>query len=318
MKLIAVTLGLAGAIGLGAASNARDQQPPDFSGGWTASKDVPSGVGAAPTPVFGPRFWLEQKAERLSVIRPVRDTAVVAVHPLDGTEVRSRIPGAMCLGDAATITSVLREQNTIVHRIHGSIPPGSTAAPAPLAIRHVFKLVSPDRLQVETVTRVAGQTEPVPVGTIYTRISDPAPAVAAVPSGATPSTLGRLSWLPGTWAGPVGASTVEERWTPAAGGSMLATSRTVGNTTSAVTAFEFLCIAERAGSLVYTAMPNGRSPATDFMLTAIDEASATFENPAHDYPKKIRYAVKPDGTLEATISGTPAQRTTTFTFKKQQ
>ena len=184
-------------------------------------------------------------------------------------------------------------------------------------MRHVFKIVGPDRLQVEGVTRVAGQTEPVTVATIYTRITDAPPTVAATPAGAAPAVLSRLSWLPGTWAGPLGNSTVEERWTPASGGSMLATSRTVGNTTGAVTAFEYLCIAERAGSLVYTAMPNGRSPATEFTLTAIDDTSATFENPSHDYPKKIRYAVRPDGTLEATISGTAAQRTTTFTFKKQ-
>jgi hypothetical protein len=317
MKVIAVTIGLAGAIGLGTASGIKPQTP-DFTGGWTASKDAPAGIGAAPTPAFGPRFWLEQKGDRLTVIRPVRDTAVVAAHPLDGTEVRSRIPGGMCLGDAATITSVLREQDTLVHRIHGSVAPGSTAPPAPLSIRHVFKRIGQDRLQVETVTRIAGQAEPVPVATVYTRITDAPPAVAATPAGAAPATLGRLSWLAGTWAGPIGASTVEERWTPASGGSMLAISRTVGNTTGAVTAFEYLCIAERAGSLVYTAMPNGRSPATDFTLTAIDETSAAFENPAHDYPKKIRYAVKPDGALEATISGTPAQRTTTFTFKKQQ
>src|SRR5688572_19153704 len=31
-------------------------------------------------------------------------------------------------------------------------------------------------------------------------------------------------------------------------------------------------------------MPNGRQPATDFTLTAIDGESATFENPAHEFP----------------------------------
>jgi hypothetical protein len=92
-------------------------------------------------------------------------------------------------------------------------------------------------------------------------------------------------------------------------------SRTVRN--SSVSAFEFLCIAERAGGLVYTAMPNGRTPATDFTLTAIDDSSATFENPSHDFPKMIRYAVRPDGTLEATISGAAGSKPTVFTFKKQ-
>ena len=41
-----------------------------------------------------------------------------------------------------------------------------------------------------------------------------------------------------------------------------------------LTAFEFLCVAEQHGGLVYTAMPNARTPATDFYLTSIDATSA--------------------------------------------
>ena len=63
-----------------------------------------------------------------------------------------------------------------------------------------------------------------------------------------------------------------------------------------------------AGGLVYTAMPNARTPATDFYLTSIDATSATFENPAHDLPEEIRYALKPDGTLEAIVSGAEGAR----------
>jgi hypothetical protein len=79
-------------------------------------------------------------------------------------------------------------------------------------------------------------------------------------------------------------------------------------------AFEYLRIVERDGGLVYVAQPGGRPP-TDFVLTAQAGQSATFENPAHDFPKLIRYTLKPDGVLEATISdgGTRAQ---TFTFKR--
>jgi hypothetical protein len=129
---------------------------------------------------------------------------------------------------------------------------------------------------------------------MYRRMSDPAPALPAAPTLVVAARLEKLSWLAGTWAGAAGSATVEERWTPASGGTMLATSRTVRG--SAVAEFEFLCIAERQGGLVYTAMPNGRTPATDFMLTAIDETSATFENPANQFPKAIRYALRADGT----------------------
>jgi len=127
--------------------------------------------------------------------------------------------------------------------------------------------------------------------------------------------MAQVEWIAGVWTGARGSSTMEERWTPPAGGSMLAISRTLRD--GLQSAFEFLCIVERDGGLVYTAMPNGRTPATDFTLTKIDATSATFENPAHDFPKMIRYAKLPDGSLEATISGEGGQKPLTFLFKRQ-
>lgn len=81
--------------------------------------------------------------------------------------------------------------------------------------------------------------------------------------------------------------------------------------------FEFLCIVERDGGLVYQAMPNGHQPATDFRLTKMEGRSLTFENPAHDFPKMIRYTLAPDGTLEAVISGDARQKPQVFRFKRQ-
>ena len=65
-------------------------------------------------------------------------------------------------------------------------------------------------------------------------------------------------------------------------------------------------------------MPNGRTPATDFTLTKIDESSATFENPAHDFPKMIRYSKRPDGSLEAVVSGAGGEKPQTFVFRRQE
>jgi hypothetical protein len=79
-------------------------------------------------------------------------------------------------------------------------------------------------------------------------------------------------------------------------------------------AFEFLRIVERRGTLVYVAQPEGRPP-TEFTLTRLDGEQATFENPAHDFPKVIRYARRPDGGLEATISGDAGAKPQTFRFR---
>ena len=140
--------------------------------------------------------------------------------------------------------------------------------------------------------------------------------VAGVPAqGARPAargTLTQLAWLAGTWTGNGGAVIFEERWTPAAGGAMLAVSRTVKG--DRMVAFEYLRIVEREGGLVYIAQPNGRPP-TEFTLTGITADSATFENPMHDFPKMIRYTRRADGSLEARVSD-GGQKAETFVFKR--
>jgi len=136
------------------------------------------------------------------------------------------------------------------------------------------------------------------------------------PQRAAPAraTLGQLTWLAGDWAGTMGRSSIEERWTPAGGGAMLAVSRTIAG--ERLVAFEFLRIVERDGGLVYIAQPNGRPP-TEFVLTAIDGNTATFENPAHDFPKMIRYTRREDGSLEARVSGANGERAQSFLFTRQ-
>jgi len=138
------------------------------------------------------------------------------------------------------------------------------------------------------------------------------PAVPARPAPASAS-LKQLAWLPGEWSGVKGRASIEERWTPAAGGAMLAVSRTIAG--DRLVAFEFLRIVERDGGLVYIAQPNGRPP-TEFVLTKIDGASATFENPGHDFPKSIRYGRREDGSLEATISGANGEKAQSFVFTR--
>jgi hypothetical protein len=218
------------------------------------------------------------------------------------------------MGDPTTVASVGRTGDGLTYTLVSNIPAGGT--PIAAGIKYMFRLESPDTLVVESTMRDSAQSTPRAVGTVYRRSSDPLPPPIKGPGvPGTPATIVQVAWIAGEWEGALGTSTVEERWTPAAGGAMLAISRTTrGGAT--MSAFEFLCIAERAGSLVYTAMPNAGAP-TDFVLTAIDAESATFENPTHDFPKKIRYAKRPDGGMEATISGTANQRPATFTFKRR-
>jgi hypothetical protein len=127
------------------------------------------------------------------------------------------------------------------------------------------------------------------------------------------STIRDMEWLAGDWVGTSGDRTFEERWTPPAGGAMLAVSRTLRN--DRMMEFEFLRIVERDGRLVYVAQPGGQPP-TDFPMTSLSNRVATFENRSHDFPKVIQYALRPEGVLEA-IVGDGAQKKITYTYRKR-
>jgi uncharacterized protein DUF6265 len=289
------------------------QQRPDMSGTWIATNDTPAALAAAPAAVMGPQFALRHDGQTLTVVRRIRDVNVAMTYTLDGSDVRNRIPGALCMPDTESVERGAWEAGGIALTTVGSVPPGGGAMTT-LNVKRVLRLETPDTLVVEGTIRDSAQGAPRTVGTAYTRSPDPMPvAGASTPAiRQAPARIAQVAWMSGGWASTSGA---EERWTASAGGSMLAVSRTLRN--GVMSAFEFLCVVERAGGLVYQAMPNGRMPATDFTLTRIEPTSATFENPAHDFPKLIRYTLLPDGRLEAVVGGDPKQKALTFTFKRQ-
>lgn len=130
------------------------------------------------------------------------------------------------------------------------------------------------------------------------------------------ATIGDLSWMSGAWIGKRSTgSSIEERWSPPLGGAMLATSRSV-NTSGKMFAFEYLRIVERDGGLVYVAQPGGKLP-TEFVLTDVSPSRVVFENPRHDYPKRIVYELSTEGELKATIGFTKGGTPMRYEFKRE-
>lgn len=130
------------------------------------------------------------------------------------------------------------------------------------------------------------------------------------------SSISEVSWLEGPWVGTRGSgSSIEERWSPPLGGAMLAVSRTV-NTSGKMVAFEYLRIVERDGGLIYVAQPGGGKP-TEFVGTSVSPTRVVFDNPRHDYPKRIVYEVSPEGVLTATIGFTAGGTPRRFEFKRE-
>lgn len=132
-------------------------------------------------------------------------------------------------------------------------------------------------------------------------------------AAATPAaTVDDLGWMAGSWiedgSADTGGRWTEEYWTLPRGGVMLGASRSGRG--ELLGEFEFLRLqADADGGVSYLAQPGGGAPVA-FRLARRDAASATFENPAHDYPQRIAYARDGD-TLTATISlldGSKARR----------
>ena len=128
------------------------------------------------------------------------------------------------------------------------------------------------------------------------------------------ATIDDLAWLAGAWTGTKGSSSIEERWSPPAGGAMLGVSRTVKN--GSMSSFEYLRVVERGRGLVYVAQPGGRPP-TEFVLTFAAPTFASFENPRHDSPQRIEYELSPEGVLTASIGFINGGRPQTFEFTRE-
>lgn len=114
-----------------------------------------------------------------------------------------------------------------------------------------------------------------------------------------PGTQPDMDWLAGDWCQRNGATLIEEHWLPARGGVMLSVGRTLVG--GELRSFEFLRIDQRGGSTVFIAQPDG-DPPTRYTLAGSGPGWARFENPSHDFPRRVEYRRTPTG-LRAEIAG---------------
>jgi len=109
-----------------------------------------------------------------------------------------------------------------------------------------------------------------------------------------------VAWLQGCWESASPERTVEERWMPPRGGTMVGVGRTMRGRDLAE--YELVVLREDGGRLAYEAHPSGQAAAT-FMSEAMSEGSVVFQNPAHDFPKRVGYERGSPDQLLAWIDG---------------
>jgi len=128
-------------------------------------------------------------------------------------------------------------------------------------------------------------------------------------------TISDLAWMVGNWQTEANGRFVsDEHWTAPAGGSMIGMSRTVAG--EKMVSFEYLRVEQRGTEVFYVASPKGRCPATDFKLTRTSAKEAVFENPEHDFPKRIIYKRTAEAELTASIDGGEGTKSESFVFHR--
>lgn len=298
--VLAIAFALLGGFGMGQDQPSKAGELRALDGDWIYVEDRTEGRTLEQ---FGPPM------SSMFSMRVEEDAVILNGHGSGHRDVRVAIDGS--------VTKVV-DPNTI-SRYHGQWKDGAfeyevaferlagNTAGAIGMIRRRFQPTTGNGLLVTVAIDPPSSKESIG---FYQRAEDiamPTPVKAA---------MNDLGWLAGGWVGKRSSgSSIEERWSPPLGGAMLATSRTV-NTSGKMVAFEYLRIVERDGELVYIAQPGG-AKATEFVATELSPTRVVFENPRHNYPKRIVYELSPEGELSATIGylkgGTPRR----FDFERE-
>jgi hypothetical protein len=111
------------------------------------------------------------------------------------------------------------------------------------------------------------------------------PAAAQEP----PRPLAALSFMAGCWRGDAGTDkTIEEHWTAADSDVMLATTRYLDDHTGRTRGWELSRIVADSAGIVLFPAPGGNQQGR-FRMAATGAGEARFEDPTHDFPRRIIY-----------------------------
>ena len=114
--------------------------------------------------------------------------------------------------------------------------------------------------------------------------------------------LKSFDWLIGTWKRETSRGITVEKWTKVSDLTLEGESFTIqnGDTTFA----EYLRLLQFGKEIFYTPKVAHNKYPVPFKLIKVDENGFTFEHSEHDFPQRIIYKQKKDGSLHARIEGT--------------
>jgi hypothetical protein len=125
------------------------------------------------------------------------------------------------------------------------------------------------------------------------------------PSRADPATCSRLetvSWLLGTWRAESRDSLITESWIAVSDTTYEGRGVTRSRTDGSVRDEEDLRLAAMGDRIFYVAKVAHNERPVAFRLTSCADGRFVFENPAHDFPRRIEYRRVDDARFEAYVS----------------
>jgi hypothetical protein len=102
-------------------------------------------------------------------------------------------------------------------------------------------------------------------------------------------TLAGISWLTGNWISKNSKRIIVENWEKVSENTYEGYSETRSMDKKNVLNFESLRLVSMSGGIFYMAKVSHNQLPIAFKLTQCSDSLAVFENPDHDFPKKIQY-----------------------------
>ena len=98
-----------------------------------------------------------------------------------------------------------------------------------------------------------------------------------------------LDWMAGYWLSCEDGREVSETWSSRRGGIMLGSGITIGRQAFSWEQMRIESGVPNPEDLSFMALPRGADTVTAFALIRAGEREAVFENPAHDFPRRVIY-----------------------------
>jgi hypothetical protein len=142
-----------------------------------------------------------------------------------------------------------------------------------------------------------------------------ASAAAAASQAPACDSLESLRWLLGEWSAEGGKTSFHETWTEVAPNTFEGAGIERATPDGSISGGEVLRLVEMAGAVFYISKVSHNELPVAFKLNECAGGRYVFDNPAHDFPRRLEYVLAPDGRLTVNV-GDGAEKGFTLNFSR--